>query len=194
MRPQPLPATSGVTPDFYPTLLMRSDAELALLIDQITLSPELLNDLNQFLVSNLLSIRFNALVDLEEIGAIWERIREHQYLTDLVIDHATALSIHANTLEPDGWNKLVEIVAQGWGSFNRPNVVASDSVVKFAKEEDRFLDPSKAAQLIHGNPWLLSLHFLRLSEHVRGILKQAADRAVTQWQAQQSSATQGAKG
>ena len=175
------PPKSEVAFQFYPELMERSDAEVNLLVDQMSLDAELLKDLNGFLLSFLLTIRFNTLVDLDEVGALWERIRESNAITDFLLDHTTALQIHANTLQSQGWSALVAIVSEAWGSFNLGN--ENDSVVKVARESERFLTPEMAQRLIMGNPWLVSLHFLRCSSYTRDLLRQASTAAAARYQA-----------
>ena len=181
------PPSSNAHFALYPELVERSDIEFNLLMDQISLDPGRLKEVNEFLTSHLLGIRFNTLVDLDEVGALWEQIRESEYITDLLLDHTTALRIHADTLQAQGWEQLVQTIAQAWGAFNTTEVSEEHSVVLYSKETERFLTAPKALALIKGNPWLVSLYLMRTTEHMRTLLKVAAEAAAARWATAQAA-------
>lgn len=158
-------------------LMEYGDVELTALLDQIGRSPDSLLKVQEFLVGFLFTIRFNTLVDLDEVGELWEYLRSEEVLTDLVLDHTTVLVLHADTLQPQGWQLLTRAVADAWGCLNPDQVSPGVSVVHVAKETERFVRPSVALKLIRANPWLVSLYTLRQSTYVRRVMSEMATRA-----------------
>lgn len=166
------------------------DQDLDALLDQLGRNPDAMVAVNRAITVLIPSIRFNALVDLDEVGGLWETIRSDDNITDLVLDYTTSLVFRADADLNGGWPALARALADAWGCFNPREIDSAYSVVHVAEENERFVTPGEMSKLLLANPWLAGLYFIRMSSYSRRLMRDSAVRAAQEWNQQQDRRTE----
>lgn len=166
------------------------DQDLDGILDQLGRNPESMVSVNVFFTMFLPSIRFNTLVDLDEVGSLWETVREDTDCTDLVLDYTTSLMFRVGTETLEGWTGLVSQLSKALGVFNLDNVEGPYSVIHVGEETERFVRPDEMVKLLHGNPWLVGLYFLRHSAYCKRLMRESAIRAAQDWNQSRDTRTE----
>ena len=158
-------------------LVAALDEDLKAQMDFLTISPDYHTRVNQYLVSDLQSVRFNNLADDLAITDLWNPIRDNQPVVDLLLDLTSALQLHAESIQKDGWREITLLVSNSMGCFNNDKVQEKHCALDNDDERDRYVDPPTALLFLQSNPWLVTLFLLRRTATVRKLIGDIALRA-----------------
>lgn len=159
-----------------PALIAALDKDVKAHLDFLSLDPNSHHVAQQFLASDLQSVRWNLLSDMLAISDLWAPIRDHITLTDLVLDLTTTLRMEVESLHPGGWASLRELVVSAWACFNEAEATdPAVSVMENDKELARYATTAWVEEALKSNPWLVTLFLLRRTDTVRRLLKELSD-------------------
>lgn len=152
------------------------DEDLKAQMDFLTIAPDQHTRVQTYLVSDLQSVRFNNLSDDLAITDLWNPIRDNGPVVDLLLDLTSALQLHAEALQKDGWRELNVLVSNAMGCFNNDKVDGKHCALDNDDERERYVDPKLALAFLNSNPWLITLFLLRRTATVRKLIGEIALR------------------
>lgn len=158
--------------------------DLTFQLDMVSRDPVALEQLNQFLFAYVPSLRFHLLIDADEIQRIWNHVRDREVVTDVLLDLTSSLVFTTNLTKSD-WSALIDRLATAWGCLI-PSSAQQSSMVYVHEEQERFASKASLITLFTGNPWLVTLYFLRRSDYVSKHIAEAALRAAQAYQAEKN--------
>jgi hypothetical protein len=157
-------------------LVSALDEDLKAQMEFLTISPDQHTRVSQYLVSDLQSVRFNNLADDLAITDLWNPIRDNAPVVDLLLDLTSALQLHAESIQKNGWQELGMLVSEAMGCFNNDKVDTKHCALDNDDERDRYVDPATALKFIRSNPWLMTLFLMRRTTAVRKLINDVALR------------------
>lgn len=169
--------------DFQPhfdlsRLVTALDEDLQSQMDFLQIIPDSFTRVQQFLVSDLQSVRFNCLSDMLAITDLWKPIRDNQPVVDILLELTSSLHLHTESAYDRGWERLVKMLAQSQGCFNNDDTAGTNCVLDDDGERERYSDPSTYQEFLDSNPWLVTLYLLRRTKTVRKYIAEVAQRAM----------------